>query len=107
MGERLELYEFYEQEGVDSNVVEFDIGQIINHRIRKYRGVIIGYDETCKAPDGWKQTWVKPPLITKGPDQPFYHVLVDVRHQRTWRCYVAQENITALDTDEKAAQIIN
>jgi hemimethylated DNA binding protein len=33
--------------------VKFRIGQVIRHKIHGYRAVIIGWDETARAPNRW------------------------------------------------------
>ncbi|XP_033095968.1 uncharacterized protein LOC117100401 isoform X2 [Anneissia japonica] len=33
--------------------VKFRVGQVIKHKVRGYRGIIIGWDETAKAPEDW------------------------------------------------------
>lgn len=71
--------------------VQYRVGQVIVHKIHGYRGVIIGWDETCKAPLTWIQAM-------HGSDQeiikqPYYSVLVDTRDKRQQTTYVAQENI--------------
>jgi len=33
--------------------VKFRIGQVIRHKIHGYRAVIIGWDETARAPEQW------------------------------------------------------
>lgn len=58
-----------------------------------YRGVIYGHDPECSAPREWKEA-MKVDLLTEGPNQPFYHVLVDTRDRPGgMSTYVAQENL--------------
>ncbi|KAL7641896.1 UNVERIFIED_CONTAM: hypothetical protein RMT77_007770 [Armadillidium vulgare] len=72
--------------------VKYRIGQVIRHKKSNYIGVIIGWDETCKAPDLWikqmhgsNHNW---------RNQPNYSVLVDVRYRpNPQTTYVVQENI--------------
>uniref|UniRef100_H2Y440 Hemimethylated DNA-binding domain-containing protein n=1 Tax=Ciona savignyi TaxID=51511 RepID=H2Y440_CIOSA len=71
--------------------VKFRVGQVIRHKLHGYRGVIVGWDKTCKAPETWirqnhhKSAWRL---------QPNYAVLVDERdRQPTQTTYVVQENI--------------
>lgn len=73
--------------------VQHRLGTVINHRRYNYRGVVVGYDAACSAPEEWIQM-MSVDLLPQGRHQPFYHVLVDDR----WRpggqtTYVAQENI--------------
>ena len=71
----------------------FPVGTTMRHRVWNYRGVIVGYDASCMAPESWKDQ-MRVRLLANGPDQPFYHVLVDVRDRPGGQItYVAQENI--------------
>lgn len=74
-----------------------DIGQVIRHKRFEYRGVIIGYDPLCIAPEGWIQA-MRVDSLSNGRSQPFYHVLVDDRDGRYPGnvTYVAQENIVTI-----------
>ena len=65
----------------------FRVGQIMVHRLHRYRGVIYGWDESCKASRDWRVA-----NHVARPEQPFYHVLADVR-DRGVAHYVAEENI--------------
>ncbi|KAK9822825.1 hypothetical protein WJX81_005639 [Elliptochloris bilobata] len=70
----------------------FRVGNIICHARYAYRGVIIGWDLTCRE----EETWIAQmsvDLLPRGRNQPFYHVLVDVRHRPCQRTYVAEENV--------------
>ena len=52
---------------------EFKSGQIINHKLFNYRGVILKVDQTFKLTDEWYEIMAK----SKPPkDKPWYHVLV-------------------------------
>lgn len=33
--------------------IKYHVGQVVRHKIHKYRAVIIGWDETAKAPEWW------------------------------------------------------
>ena len=33
--------------------VRFRVGQVVKHKLVGYRGVIVGWDATCKAPKSW------------------------------------------------------
>lgn len=69
------------------NSAQFSVGQIIQHRLFEYRGVIIDIDQEFHGSDGWYSTNAhsKPPK-----DDPWYHVLVDGGGIRT---YVAERNL--------------
>ncbi|MDG1138080.1 MAG: heat shock protein HspQ [Opitutales bacterium] len=66
---------------------KFSTGDIINHQMYNYRGVIVDYDSTCQAPEHWyKSNQTRPER-----HQPWYHVLVDGNQQVT---YVAESNLS-------------
>mmetsp|Transcript_33932 Transcript_33932/g.56093 ORF Transcript_33932/g.56093 Transcript_33932/m.56093 type:complete len:441 (+) Transcript_33932:115-1437(+) len=73
--------------------VAFDIGQCMLHRKYNYRGAIIGFDRSCKQSEGWIQT-MHVDSLKHGRNQPFYHVLPDIRDRPGAQVtYVAQENV--------------
>ncbi len=65
----------------------FSIGQLVQHKLFNYRGVIIDADPEFMLPEEWYQAMAKsrPPK-----DQPWYHVLV---HNASQQTYVAQRNL--------------
>lgn len=72
--------------------LKYRVGQVIKHKKYGYRGVIVGWDEKCKAPRSWIHTMHgNNPAIEKTPH---YSVLVDKRDRKDIQTtYVAQENI--------------
>ncbi len=72
----------------------FSVGDLIQHRLFDYRGVIVDVDSTCQASDEWYDMMAKscPPK-----DKPWYHVLV---HNATHTTYVAEQNLKAAETHE-------
>ena len=66
---------------------KFHSGQVIQHRLFNYRGVIVGVDQTFQASEEWYELVAKsrPPK-----DQPWYHVLV---HGTDHTTYVAERNL--------------
>jgi heat shock protein HspQ len=66
---------------------EFNIGQLIQHRLFEYRGVIVDVDATFQGTEEWYEQMAKsrPPR-----DEPWYHVLVDEAQHTT---YVAERNL--------------
>lgn len=70
---------------------KFAIGQIIQHKLFNYRGVIIDVDFNFLGSEEWyeKVARSQPPK-----DQPWYHVLVDNSIQQT---YVAERNLDVSD----------
>ena len=74
---------------------DFDVGQVVHHRLFGYRGVVFDVDPVfCGTAEGYEQAAKsRPPR-----DQPWYHVLPDGVTHTT---YVAQRNLEPLDqTDE-------
>ena len=68
----------------------FEVGQIVHHLRYGYRGLVIGYDATCKAGERWYEHQTKGKDYKPTKQQPWYHVLVDGATQQT---YVAQQNL--------------
>ncbi len=58
----------------------FARGELVRHRRYGYRGVVVDFDATCKAPEDWYQSNQTQPA----KDQPWYHVLVDGSDQTTY-----------------------
>eukprot|EP00850_Spirogloea_muscicola_P005345 SM000024S07807 [mRNA] locus=s24:642022:643937:+ [translate_table: standard] len=79
--------------------VTFRVGDVIIHRRYGYRGVVYGHDPECSAPQEWQEA-MKIDALPKGPNQPFYHILVDTRDRPGgMSTYVAQENIVIQKTN--------
>ena len=76
----------------------FKSGQIINHKLFNYRGVIFKADNTFRSTDEWYEQMAK----SKPPkDKPWYHVLV---HNKNHTTYVAERN---LQIDESPREIVH
>ena len=56
-----------------AETARFEPGDVIHHKRFNYRGVIVDFDSTCRAPDDWYQANQTQP----NRNQPWYHVLVD------------------------------
>lgn len=67
----------------------YDIGQVIHHRLFDYRGVIVDVDPSFEGSDEWYEQMAlsRPPR-----NAPWYHVLVDGSDIQT---YVAERNLVA------------
>ena len=63
----------------------YEVGQIIHHKRYEYRGVVVGVDAHCQAPDEWYQSNRTQP----DRERPWYHVLVHGGAET----YVAEENL--------------
>jgi heat shock protein HspQ len=70
----------------------FFIGQVVQHQMFDYRGVIIDVDYKFLGSDAWYKEVAssQPPK-----DQPWYHVLVNNSVQQT---YVAERNLESCET---------
>ena len=66
---------------------KYCIGQLIQHKLFDYRGIILGVDLEFKSTDEWYEMVAKsrPPK-----NKPWYHVLV---HQKGHQTYVAEQNL--------------
>ena len=73
---------------------KFSIGQIINHRLFHYRGVIVDVDPDFQHSEEWydKVARSRPPK-----DKPWYRVLV---HGAMHETYVAERNLEPGTTTE-------
>ena len=69
------------------SITKFSIGQIVQHRLFNYRGVIIDVDYKFLGSEEWYEQVARsrPPK-----DHPWYHVLVDNSIHQT---YVAERNL--------------
>ena len=75
---------------------KFAVGQLVQHRMFEYRGVIIDVDPEFHGSDEWYETVARsrPPK-----DAPWYHILVDGSEMQT---YVAERN---MEPDDSRAPI--
>jgi heat shock protein HspQ len=66
---------------------KFSVGDLIQHRLFDYRGVIVDVDPVCMQSDEWYEQVARsrPPK-----DQPWYRVLV---HNSNDETYVAERNL--------------
>lgn len=71
----------------ESAKAKYCIGQLIQHKLFDYRGIILGVDLEFKSTDEWYEMVAK----SKPPkNEPWYHVLV---HQKGHQTYVAEQNL--------------
>ena len=71
----------------ESAKAKYCIGQLIQHKLFDYRGIILSVDLEFKSTDEWYEMVAKsrPPK-----NEPWYHVLV---HQKGHQTYVAEQNL--------------
>jgi len=79
---------------MESNL-QFNIGQLVEHKLFGYRGVIFDVDAVFMLSDEWYEimTRSRPPR-----NHPWYHVMVDHALGTT---YVAQRNLQAAHEHEQ------
>ncbi|XP_051960859.1 F-box only protein 21 isoform X1 [Xyrauchen texanus] len=68
--------------------VQYSVGLVMKHKRSGYNCVVYGWDPKCTMSQEWINT-MRVHQLSKGPDQPFYNVLVQ---DGTCR-YAAQENL--------------
>ncbi|EPS63974.1 hypothetical protein M569_10809, partial [Genlisea aurea] len=79
----------------------FRLGQKVKHKKFGYEAVICGMDPLCCESKSWMDT-ANVSNLARGPDQPFYQVLVDVQqHPNLLVAYVAEENIVAPEQHDR------
>ncbi|KAI3467279.1 hypothetical protein Pfo_023942 [Paulownia fortunei] len=78
----------------------FRLGQKVKHKIFGYQAVICGMDPVCRESKSWIDG-ANVEKLTRGPDQPFYQVLVDVQEDPNLLvAYVPEENLVAPDQQD-------
>ena len=75
-------------ENPEDSAPVFKPGQIAQHRLYSYRGVVVDSDPECMADDSWYLSNQTQP----SRNQPWYHVLV---HGSDHSTYVAESNLEA------------
>jgi len=77
---------------------KFQVGQLVEHRLFDYRGVVYDVDPVFQGTEEWYEAMAR----TRPPkDQPWYHVLV---HNGVHTTYVAERN---LEPDSSAEPIVH
>ena len=75
--------------------VKFKIGQLIEHRLFGYRGVVYDVDSVYSMDDEWYEQMAK----SKPPkNEPWYRVLV---HNASYTTYVAEKNLATDASDDQ------
>jgi heat shock protein HspQ len=68
----------------------FGIGDIVQHRVHPFRGVIFDVDPTFNNTEEW---WLSiPEAVRPAKDQPYYHVLAE-NAKNTYVAYVSEQNL--------------
>ena len=83
----------------ESAKAQYCIGQLIQHKLFDYRGIILGVDLEFKSTDEWYEMVAKsrPPK-----NEPWYHVLV---HQKGHQTYVAEQNLQIDPTIQNSGEL--
>ncbi|XP_078430246.1 uvrB/uvrC motif-containing protein [Wolffia australiana] len=73
----------------------FRLGQKLKHKIFGYQAVVCGMDPVCCETNSWMEA-AQVERLNRGPNQPFYQVLVNVNEEpELLVAYVAEENLLA------------
>ena len=76
---------------------EFNIGDVVKHRLYQFRGVIVDIDPEFANSEEWYQSIPEESRPRK--DQPFYHLLAE-NDEITYEAYVSEQNLLVDDSDE-------
>ncbi len=71
---------------------QFNLGDIVHHEKRPYRGVIVDVDPAFAGPEDWLQEGGSP-----AGDQPWYHLVLDNSEQMA---YVPEEQLEPDHSEE-------
>lgn len=78
-------------------LAKFGIGQVVQHRVFSFRGVIFDVDPVFANTEEW---WLAIPAeIRPHKDQPFYHLLAE-NDEGGYVAYVSEQNLLADTTGE-------
>ena len=74
---------------------KFEIGQVVQHRVYPFRGVIFDVDPEFNNTDEW---WESIPAdIRPHKEQPYYHLFAE-NEQTTYIAYVSEQNLLPDET---------
>ncbi|MEM8794811.1 MAG: heat shock protein HspQ [Pseudomonadota bacterium] len=74
---------------------QFQIGQVVKHRIFDFRGVIFDIDPEFANTEEWYQAI--PEHVRPRKDQPFYHLLAE-NDETEYIAYVSEQNLIIDDS---------
>ena len=80
---------------MSTHEAKFQVGQIVDHKLFDYIGVVFDVDPTFQGTDEWYEQVARscPPK-----DKPWYHVLV---HNAANTTYVAEQNLEPAETPQQ------
>ncbi|HVG50936.1 MAG TPA: heat shock protein HspQ [Xanthobacteraceae bacterium] len=73
-----------------SREAKFQIGQVVKHRLFKFRGVVFDIDPTFNNTEEWYQSI--PADVRPSKDQPFYHLFAE-NAESEYIAYVSEQNL--------------
>ncbi len=73
-----------------TQMAKFSIGQVVQHRIFPFRGVIFDVDPVFDNTEEWWQSI--PEDIRPAKNQPFYHLLAE-NDETEYLAYVSEQNL--------------
>ena len=76
---------------------KFTIGQVVQHRVFPFRGVIFDVDPEFNNTEEWYQSI--PEEVRPSKDQPFYHLLAE-NSDSYYVAYVSEQNLVPDRTGE-------
>ena len=75
----------------------FRVGQIVQHRIFPFRGVVFDVDPTFDNTEEW---WLSIPAeVRPSKDQPYYHLFAE-NSESEYIAYVSEQNLLPDDSEE-------
>ncbi len=77
---------------MEARVAKFAIGQVVRHRVHRFRGVIYNVDPIFANTDEWWRAIPEEARPVK--DQPFYHLYAE-NADSEYVAYVSEQNLLA------------
>jgi heat shock protein HspQ len=74
-----------------TKTAKYEIGQVVQHRLFPFRGVIIDVDPEFANSEEWYQSI--PEEVRPNRDQPFYHLLAE-NEENHYLAYVSEQNLS-------------
>ncbi len=74
---------------------KFQIGQLVQHRLFPFRGVVFDVDPTFNNTEEWWQSI--PAEVRPKKDQPYYHLLAE-NEETEYIAYVSEQNLLPDET---------
>ncbi len=75
----------------------FSIGDVVQHRLFDFRGVVFDIDPVFANSEEWYEAI--PEEVRPAREQPFYHLLAE-NAEGSYVAYVSQQNLVCDDSDE-------